>query len=126
MFFPACKVTARVVATAQHGVAARRRFFRSVPCTSADNVFLDERLPFYESLEPERRKVQSVETSIQDELGQAASGRRRLLHAVAREAVGEPQVRQGRMRADDRVAVEEIHLVVARPGALDAQGLERR
>src|SRR5688572_25190907 len=45
---------------------------------------------------------------------------------MARESIDEPQSRPRRMRADDRIAVEHVHLVVAGPGPLEAQGLERR
>ena len=60
------------------------------------------------------------------QLGQATAHGRALLQAVAREAVGKHQVVAGRVHADQGVVVEGVHLVVARPGALQTQGLKRR
>src|SRR5207247_5540225 len=73
-----------------------------------DNVRLVEWPALENALEAERRQIERVKTSMQDELGEAPSSRRRLLHTVAGEAIGEQQVGQGGMRAGDRVAVEEI------------------
>src|SRR3954467_10467717 len=91
---------------------------------SSDDVALDQRPAGGEPVEAERRQVERPVLPVYDQLGDGASDTRRLLDAVAGEAVGEVEVGDFRMRADDPVLVDHVVFVVAGPGVRDAQLLE--
>ena len=71
--------------------------------------------PRGDPLEPEDREVQGHVAAVDDELGDRPADGRRLLDAVAAEAVREVQVRELRRRAEQGVVVERVDLVVAGP-----------
>ena len=59
-----------------------------------------------------------------DQFGERAADARRLLQAVAGEAVGVEEIRQLRIGADHGVLVERVVVVVAGPGAGHLEPLE--
>lgn len=94
--------------------------------TSADDVALDHVAPGRDPLETEDRQVERDVSAMDDQLGDGTADRRRLLDAVAAEAIGEQQVLDLRMAADDRVVVERVHLVVAGPRIREPDRIELR
>ena len=63
---------------------------------------------------------------MQDQLGDGAARGGGLLRAVSGKAVGEVEVGQLRVRADDGVVVERVEVVEAGPGIDDLDALEGR
>src|SRR5699024_1532558 len=57
---------------------------------------------------------------------QTPADRRALLQPVAREAIGEEEVRDLRVRAEDGVLVEAVDVIVPGPGAGQLDGFEGR
>src|SRR5439155_17470043 len=94
------------------------------PVYSADDVLLHDRPSLGDALVAEDREVERQVAAMDDELADAASDGRRLHEAVAAEPVGEQEIRDLGMGAEDRVVVEGIDLVVARPGVGHLDRLE--
>src|SRR5262245_51506494 len=87
--------------------------------TFSDHVSLEQRLSSGDTWIAEAREVERAEAVVQDQLGDGASGGGALLRTVSGEAVGEIEVRQFGMRADDGVVVERVVVVEAGPGVDD-------
>src|SRR6478735_4360869 len=79
------------------------------------HVALEQRPPLGDALVAEPLQIDAAEGTVHDELGNRASGRSGLLHAVPGEAVGKVEVAELWMPADDRVLVERVVVVVAGP-----------
>ena len=69
----------------------------------------------------EQRQVDRYKLLMNDQLGDRAAGGRRLLQAVAGEAVGKHEIRDLRMPPDHGVLVERVVVVVPGPGALQLE-----
>lgn len=70
-----------------------------------------------DALEPERRQVEAAIPALYDEFRDRAPNARRVLQAVAGEAVGEQHIVEIGMRPDYAVMVERVDLVIAGPAA---------
>ena len=79
--------------------------------------------PADDALVAEQREIERDEFAMHDQLGDGAAGGRRLLQAVAREAVREDEIRDLRMPSDHGVLVERVVVVVPGPGALQLERL---
>src|SRR5689334_8789381 len=90
------------------------------------HVALEQRPPRRDALVAEPRQVDRPEGAVHDQLGDRASGSGGLLHAVPGEAVGEVEVAETGVPADDRVLIERVVVVVAGPGVHHLDALERR
>src|SRR6516225_4388119 len=105
----ACEEIARTVAMARlYHVALRQR-------TALGNAPVGE-----------ARQIDGAEGAVHDQFGDRAPGRGTLLCAMPGEAAGEVEVGERRVRADDRVLVEPIVVVVTRPGVHGLDALEHR
>src|SRR5205814_4009774 len=65
------------------------------------HVALAERLPLGDAVVSQTRQIDGLEAAVHDQLRHRTSGRRALLRAVSGEPVGEVQVGELRVRADD-------------------------
>src|SRR5262245_27591546 len=88
------------------------------------HVSLGQRLAIGDARVAEAREVNGLVAPVQDQFGDGAAGARPLLRAVAREPVGEIEVGDPGMRADDGVLVERVVVVEAGPGAHHLDALE--
>src|SRR5262245_9860311 len=64
--------------------------------------------------------------AINDELGYGVADCRALLQSVTGETIGEIEIRNARMFADDPVLILVVIVIVPDPGVDDLEGLERR
>ena len=74
------------------------------PGSPSDDGLLEKGTTLHDALEAELAHVERTVCPVQDQFGDAAAHRRRLLQAVSREAVAEEEVCDLRMRADDGVS----------------------
>src|SRR5262245_41012002 len=113
--------TSRVIKARKSYVLREGTVFRADE-RSADDVALDDGPAGREALVPEHRQVERGVSAVGDQLRNGATRCRRLLDAVAAEAVREDQVRQLGVAADDRVLVDHVVLVVTGPRANGLDG----
>src|ERR1700730_6146987 len=72
-----------------------------------------------------RREVDGTVFSESDEFGERTADRRRVLQSVAAEAACENQIGHRLACAQERILIEDVIVVVSRPGAGHPDGLER-
>src|SRR4051812_3947146 len=101
-------------------------WFHCCAACASDDIELGKRRAGSDPLIAKTRHVDGAVFAMHDVLGNGLPDRRRLLQAMAGKAVGEIEIAQARVRADDRVLVEVVVVVVPDPGIGRLYRLESR
>src|SRR5881394_4011266 len=87
----------------------------TLPMASSNHIALAQRPALGDAAVAQARQIDGLEGTVHDQLRDCPSSRRALLRAMPGESIGEVEIAQPRVWADDGVLVESVVVVVAGP-----------